>query len=160
MKTAFERAFLRSGRHREILLADEIVGLRPREYCAGVSQLGGAKSLVFDMVMAGRTAGEIALRIGEDESLFYLGHIGYHVDPPYRGAHASLRACKLCLPVFVELGMRSLVITTDEDNVPSILTCERLGCKLESTVNVPLWCREEFGISSRKRRYVLEIESA
>ena len=74
------------------------------------------------------------LRVGEDESLFYLGHIGYHVDPPFRGHSAALHACRLCVPVFHELGMRTFVITTDEDNLPSILTCERLGCILESTV--------------------------
>ncbi len=53
--------------------------------------------------------------------------------------------------------MRSFVITTDEENHPSILTCERLGCMLESTVDVPLWCRQEFAISERKRRYVYRI---
>lgn len=159
MKTPFERAFLRSGRHGESLLADDAICLRPREYAAHVEELSGAKSLVFDIVMEEHTAGEIALRIGDDEALFYLGHIGYHVDPPYRGNHAALRACRLCLPVLAELGMRSFVVTTDEDNYPSILTCERLGCALESTVDVPLWCRQEFGISARKRRYVFEKES-
>ena len=43
------------------------------------------------------------------------------------------------------------MITTDEDNLPSILTCERLGCTLECSVDVPLWCRQEFSISERKR---------
>ena len=59
-----------------------------------------------------------------------------------------------------ELGMRSFVITTDEDNLPSIRTCERLGCTLECTVDVPLWCRQEFSISARKRRYVYEPADA
>ena len=118
---------------------------------------------MFDIVMGGsraETAGEIALRVGEDASLFYLGHIGYHVDPPFRGHGAALRACRLCVPVFSELGMRTFVITTDEDNLPSIRTCEKLGCILESTVNVPLWCRQEFSISARKRRYVYEPADA
>ena len=79
----------------------------------------------------------------------YLGHIGYHVDPPFRGHGAALRACRLCVSVLADLGMRTFVITTDEDNLPSILTCERLGCTLECSVDVPLWCRQEFSIISR-----------
>lgn len=157
MKTEFERAFIRAGRHGQTLLEDGLVALRPREYSGHVAQLGGAKSLIFDILMNcpfPGTAGEIALRVGEDESLFYLGHIGYHIDPPFRGRHAALHACRLCLPVFAQMGMRTFVITTDEDNLPSIRTCERLGCTLESTVDVPLWCRQEFSISARKRRYV------
>lgn len=141
------------------MLQDELISLVPREYGGHVTQLGGAKSLVFDIIMPGmspRPAGEIALRAGEDESLFYLGHIGYHVDPPFRGHSAALHACRLCIPVLAELGMRTFVITTDEDNLPSILTCERLGCVLESTVDVPLWCRQEFSISACKRRYVYD----
>lgn len=162
MKTAIEKAFLRDARRGCICLCDDRIGLRPRKYYGCVMQLGGAKELEFDIVdlETERKAGEIALRIGEDESLFYLGHIGYHVDPPFQGGHDALRACLLCLPVFWELNMRSLVITTDEDNIPSIRTCERLGCVLESTVDVPLWCREEFGISARKRRYIFERERA
>jgi len=115
--------------------------------------------MVFDVVdlVSGRIAGEIALRLGEGEGLFYLGHIGYHIDPPFRGKHNALRACRLCLSVFEEMGYRSFVITTDEDNYPSIRTCELLGCTLESTVDVPVWCIEEYSISHRKRRYVYEF---
>lgn len=159
MKTDFERAFIRAGRRGQRLLQDDLIALVPREYAGHVAQLGGAKSLVFDIVMPGLSpgpAGEIALRVGEDASLFYLGHIGYHVDPPFRGHGAALRACRLCVSVLAELGMRTFVITTDEDNLPSILTCERLGCTLECSVDVPLWCRQEFSISEHKRRYVYD----
>lgn len=45
MKTAFERSFIRSGRKRELLLKDELIGLRPREYYGGLSRLGGANRL-------------------------------------------------------------------------------------------------------------------
>ena len=81
MKTDFERAFIRAGRRGQRLLQDDLIALVPREYAGHVAQLGGAKSLVFDIVMPGLSpgpAGEIALRVGEDASLFYLGHIGYH----------------------------------------------------------------------------------
>lgn len=144
------------------MFQDDTVSLIPREYAHRLSRLDGACSMIFDIVdnAAGKVAGEIALRLGEGEGLYYLGHIGYHIDPPYRGKHESLLACRLCIPVFEQMGMRSFVITTDEDNFPSIATCERLGCVLESTVDVPAWCRAEYGISARKRRYVYEISKA
>lgn len=162
MKTSAEKAFLRAGRRREALFADEEFVLVPREYAHRVSQIDGACSMVFDIVdrNTSRTAGEIALRIGEGGSLFYLGHIGYHMDPPFQGRHGALRACRMVIPLLQEMGMRSFVITTDDDNIPSIRTCEKLGCVLESTVDVPNWCRVEFCLSHRKRRYVYEIPKA
>lgn len=162
MKTAVERAFIKAGRRREALYADDCFALVPREYAHRVSQIDGACSMIFDIVDrdTGRTAGEIALRIGEGASLYYLGHIGYHMDPPFQGRHGALRACRMIVPLMREMGMRSFVITTDEDNYPSIRTCELLGCVLESTVDVPNWCRAEFCISHRKRRYIYEIPKA
>jgi len=162
MKSAAEKAFIRAGRRREALYADEEFALVPREYAHRVNQIDGACSMIFDIVdvPTRRIAGEIALRLGEGESLYYLGHIGYHIDPPYRGRNGALRACHMVVPLIREMGMRSFVITTDEDNRPSIRTCEKLGCVLESTVDVPTWCRVEFAISHRKRRYIYEISQA
>ena len=162
MKTAVEKAFIKAGRRREALLCDELFALLPRSYTHRVNQIDGACSMIFDIIerASGKIAGEIALRIGEGESLFYLGHIGYHIDPPFRGNNGALRACRMCVPLLQAMGLQSFVITTDEDNLPSIRTCEKLGCVLESTVNVPAWCRVEFDISARKRRYIYEISKA
>ena len=162
MKTAAEKNFIRAGRRREALYWDDEFALVPREYAHRVSQIDGACSMIFDIVdiKTRRTAGEIALRVGEGESLFYLGHIGYHMDPPFQGRHGAYRACCMVAPLLREMGMRSVIITTDEDNIPSIRTCEKLGCILESTVDVPGWCQVEFSISHRKRRYIYEIPEA
>ena len=162
MKTAIEKEFIRQGRRGMPLYVDEEFALIPREYARRISRIDGACSMVFDIVdrHTARVAGEIALRIGEGESLFYLGHIGYHIDPPFRGRNGALRACLMVLPLLEEMGMRSFVITTDDDNHPSIRTCEKLGCVLESTVDVPGWCQAEFSISHRKRRYIYEISKA
>ena len=159
MRTAIEREFIRCGRKRLPMYSDEIIALIPREYAHRIARLDNACSMVFDIIdlEAGKVSGEIALRIGEGEGLFYLGHIGYHIDPPYRGKNEALLACRLVIPVFQAMGMHSLVITTDDDNFASIRTCEKLGCVLESTVDVPGWCRAEYGISARKRRYVYEF---
>lgn len=162
MKTAAEKAFIRAGRRREAMYHDEEFALVPREYAHCVAQIDGACSMIFDIVdlQTRRVAGEIALRVGEGEGLYYLGHIGYHMDPPFQGRNGALRACRMVVPLLREMGMKSFVITTDEDNFPSIRTCEKLGCVLESTVDVPGWARAEFDISHRKRRYIYEIPIA
>lgn len=94
------------------------------------------------------------MRIGEGDALYYLGHIGYHIDEPYRGHHYALKACRLTLPVFEAYRMNSFSITTDPDNWPSMKTCQALGCILESTVPVPLWCQKQYEISKIKNRYI------
>ena len=39
--------------------------------------------------------GRCALRIGYNDSLYYVGHIGYSVYEKYRGHHYAAKACKL-----------------------------------------------------------------
>lgn len=113
---------------------------------------------VYDYVIAPhgtrREAGRISLRLGESECVYYFGHIGYHVDPPYRGDHYAARACELLRPMIEQAGKASVVITTDPDNVPSRRTCERLGCAYESTVNVPYRIQRKWDISPVKCRYI------
>ncbi|NLO86208.1 MAG: GNAT family N-acetyltransferase [Clostridiales bacterium] len=158
MKKPIERQFIRCGQRNKWMLKDDLIALRPASYHRRVSIMN-AKSMIFEIIdiQSRNVAGEIALRIGESDSLFYLGHIGYHINPPYRGKHAAVHACLLCFPLLRELGMTSIVLTTDVDNIASMKTCEYLGCELESTVEVPYWCSAEYTISTRKLRYVLEI---
>ncbi|MEA5014459.1 MAG: GNAT family N-acetyltransferase [Candidatus Limiplasma sp.] len=136
---------------------DDRIALRLAHLERNLPQLGRVMSLHYDILdlHTGKRAGRLGVRLGESESLFYLGHVGYSVSPDFRGQGYAYRACTLCLPLFPRHGMRSLCITTDEDNLPSIRTCEKLGCRYESTVEVPPWCRRLFEISPRKRRYIL-----
>ncbi|MCX7938452.1 MAG: hypothetical protein N2545_03325, partial [Thermoflexales bacterium] len=54
-------------------------------------------------------AGEISLRIGSSPNLVvYYGHIGYHVEPPYRGRRFAARSCRLLLPLARAHGMDEL----------------------------------------------------
>lgn len=47
----------------------------------------------FDILVRGRKAGTISLRVGDDERLLrYAGHVGYAVDEPWRGQHLAERA--------------------------------------------------------------------
>ena len=105
-----------------------------------------------------REAGRIDIRLGESVPMYYFGHIGYHVDPPYRGHHFAARACRLILPFARMAGKRSLVITADPDNMPSRRTCELLGCELENIVPVPEQLQRDWQLSPMKCRYVWRFE--
>ena len=102
-----------------------------------------------------RKMGYISLRLGESPSLYYLGHIGYRVDPEYRGHHYALKACRCLIPLLRQQGLRSVVITADPDNLPSRRTCEEAGCVLESIVDVPEEYRVLCSGSRQKCRYIL-----
>ena len=106
-----------------------------------------------------QVAGEISIRLGDSPEQFYLGHVGYHVDPPFRGHHYAAQACRLCMPLLRCLGMRSAVITTDPTNLPSIKTCEILCCELESTVTVPRKITDKLELSTVKRRYLWRLDT-
>ena len=101
-----------------------------------------------------RKIGYISLRLGESPGLYYLGHIGYRIDEPFRGHGFASQACRLLTPVMRRENLLSVVITTDPDNWASRRTCEKIGCVLESVVPVP----EEFRImcsgSPAKCRYI------
>ena len=107
-----------------------------------------------------REAGRISLRLGESPCVYYFGHIGYHVDLPYRGRHYARRACALLRPVIEAAGKSSVVITTDPDNLPSRRTCEGLGCTLERVVQVPESIRGRWIISEVKCRYIWRMDAS
>lgn len=156
MKNEMVRKFISACRHDEPMLWDEEIALLPRVYFGYHKQIRCDHSLVFDIVERdqAKIAGEIALRIGDSPEQFYLGHIGYHIDPPYRGHAYAAKACRLCAPVLGYFAMRHVVITTDPDNAASIRTCVRLGCELESTVQVPRAVHEKLDISHVKCRFI------
>ena len=101
--------------------------------------------------------GYVSLRVGESPALYYLGHIGYRIDPPYRGHGYAARACEMIIPLIRELNLKSLCITADPDNTPSRKTCERIGCELESIARVPVTYLEVCAGSQYKCRYIWQI---
>lgn len=102
--------------------------------------------------------GQISYRNGDSRCVYYFGHIGYHIDPPWRGNHFAARACELIRNEILAGGKTTAVITCDPDNIPSIRTCERLGGLYEGTVDVPEDIRKRFDISNSKRRYIWNVD--
>lgn len=149
-------------RRRRPALTDGVVDLIPLSLYPPDEEMGFGE--VYDYIIAPhgvrREAGRISLRLGESECVYYFGHIGYHVDPPYRGRRFARRACQLLRPMIEAAGKSSVVITTDPDNLPSRRTCEGLGCELENIVPVPGRIRDRWEISAVKCRYVWRMTPA
>ena len=104
--------------------------------------------------------GQLSYRDGESRCVYYFGHIGYHIDPPYRGNHYAYRACRLIENEIRLSGKTSVVITCDPDNEPSRKTCIRLGCLFERITEVPEDVYTKFEISHTKCRYIWHLVSA
>lgn len=83
-------------------------------------------------------AGNINLRLGWDENLIrYAGHIGYGVDPAFRGRRFAARSVMLLMSLARRHGFSHLWITCDPDNAASRRTCDHAGAALIDIVDVP-----------------------
>ncbi len=100
---------------------------------------GWVPSYRFEMrSLKGREViGTIDVRIGDNENIYYGGHIGYRVHEPYRGHHYAERACRLIIRIARAHGLKQVVITCNPENTASRRTIERLGARLENIVDIP-----------------------
>lgn len=70
--------------------------------------------------------GRIVLRNGSDEALHYCGHVGYHIEPEYRGHGYASLALKELMKVAKARGKEKLIITCDKENIASQKTIEKM----------------------------------
>ena len=143
-------------------MSDGVIDLIPVHLFPPEEDMGFGETYDYLIAPCGvrREAGRISLRLGESPCVYYFGHIGYHVDPPWRGQHYARRACALLRPLMEAAGKTSVVITTDPDNIASRRTCEGLGCVLESIVRVPREISDRWEISEVKCRYVWRLDTS
>ncbi len=148
-------------RKRAAEFSDGVIDLIPLHLYPPDEEMGFGRNYDYMIVEHGqrKEAGRINLRLGESECMYYFGHIGYHVDPPFRGHGYARRACELLRPLILLHGKESVVITCDPDNWASRKTCIRLGCELEREVDVPKRIQTKWFISARKCRYIWRMNS-
>lgn len=114
----------------------------------------------FDMVTGdtNKVVGSISLRIHNGWFVRrVIGHIGYRVEPAYRGNRFAARACRLLLNLARRHRLNPLWITCNPDNLPSIRTIESLGGELTETVNVPRHTEVYRMGDKQKRLYRVEL---
>ncbi len=101
--------------------------------------------------------GTIDMRIGNNENIYYAGHIGYRVHEPYRGRHYAEKACRLIIRVARAHGMTEVVITCNPDNLASRKTIERLGARFEGIVDIPSSNELYYYGDRRKCRFIWTV---
>jgi len=86
----------------------------------------------------GTKMGSISLRVGDNENIRkYAGHIGFRVEPEFRGHRYASRSCILLLPLARRHGLNPIWITCNPDNIASRKTIEIVGGKFVEEVPVP-----------------------
>lgn len=137
------------------------IDLRLRERGGPDPGCGAEGSYTFDICPKGRRGylGYVSLRLGESPELYYLGHVGYRVEEENRGRGYAGKAVRQLVPFMRGLGFKTVVITTDTDNLPSRRTCQRLGCELERVAQVPQRYRPLCMMSMEKCRYILRVDA-
>jgi tagatose 1,6-diphosphate aldolase len=89
----------------------------------------------------GKQIGNIRLSIGSTRHIeMFAGHIGYGVLPEHRGHRYAARAVQMLLPLASGVGIDTLWITCDPENLASRRTLEIAGAKLVEIIDVPADC--------------------
>jgi len=105
-----------------------------------------------------RPVGYISLRIGYNDFLcLYAGHIGYRVEPEYRGHHYASRSVRLLLPFAKAHGISPLWITCNPDNTASRRSCEYAGGVFVEIVPLPRDCEMYLEGERFKCRYRFDL---
>jgi predicted acetyltransferase len=94
----------------------------------------------FEMrhIPSGKRMGSIDLRVGDAfDVVNYIGHLGYGVEPEFRGHHYAARSCRLLLSLARRHGLNPVWITCNPDNRASRRTCEVAGAELVEIVDLP-----------------------
>ncbi len=93
---------------------------------------GWVPAYAFEIVIreTHEPVGEINLRVGDIDTLFFAGNIGYTIDQAHRGHRYASKACRLLLPLARRHGLRRVLITCNPGNLASRRTAELLGAQL------------------------------
>ena len=102
--------------------------------------------------------GRINFRIGNTEDLIvYAGHLGFAVEPKFRGNRYAARSCQLLFPLAKKYQINPIWITCNPDNTASRRTCEIAGGKLIEIVDLPPENDQYQDGERRKCRYRFDI---
>lgn len=120
-------------------LKDEEIELLCVNKAPAIPEKKYVPSYFFNITKDGEIVGEINLRIGYTEALYYGGNIGYGINEPYRGNSYAAKACKLLIPLMQAHDMTTVTISNEKDNIASKRTCEKAGTTFLYVAELPEW---------------------
>lgn len=113
---------------------------------------------IFIIQVNNEEVGKIVLREGTIEQRYYDGHIGYSVEPQYRGHNYAYQAVIKLKKIAKRLGFEQLVITCSPDNIASKKTIRKLNAKYLETKTIPPEYQKDFKDDERvKEIYIIEL---
>lgn len=98
------------------------------------------KAHVFDILVPEmkRVVGRCEYRYETGRDLWYYGHVGYVVYPPYRGHGFAYKACKeMFAYLYKKEGLHEYIVTCNPDNIASKKTILRLNGEYLKTFDIP-----------------------
>lgn len=82
--------------------------------------------------------GTMILRVFPDPRIeSFVGHLGYEIEPDYRGRGFAAAGVRLLGPLAQHHGLETLWVMVSPDNLASCRTMERVGAEHADTVEVP-----------------------
>jgi predicted acetyltransferase len=104
--------------------------------------------------------GAIRLRIGDADSVRYIGHVGYSVDSAHQGRGYATLAIREIANRARRHDFQELWITIRPDNIASQRACLKAGARYVDTVAVPAG-HDLYERGDREmQRYRLKVRSA
>ncbi|MFP7696928.1 GNAT family N-acetyltransferase [Trueperella sp. LYQ143] len=116
------------------------------EYLQRLTQESRGENLPADRVRADfflaqvddQIVGRLSIRYAlTDYLLKYGGHVGYAVRPEYRRRGYATHLLAEAVSRLHTCGIERVLVTCDDDNIPSAKTIERCGGVLENIVRTP-----------------------
>jgi predicted acetyltransferase len=140
-------------------LTDGEIDLRIHEKIPANTEKGFVPAYSYNIFLHGGDGiiGYINIRIGNNENIYYGGHIGYFIKEEYRGHNYAAKACNLIKRVAKVHGMNEVFITCNPDNIPSRKTCEKIGAILTEIVDLPEYNDMYQAGERQKCRYKLTL---
>ena len=126
---------------REMNLSAYSLSLKCSEYYEGDIKKNHVPAYNFDIIEknSDMVCGEISLRLGFTEGLYYGGHIGYTVNEDYRNMGVATVACGIILELVRAHGFKKIIITNNHTNKASRRVCEKIGARLVRIAKLPQW---------------------
>lgn len=125
---------------KSLKLENEVVYLKHNRFYQDTYNGAQIKNYSYQIYLkkSNKLVGYCDLRDGDSDALYYLGNIGYNIFNHFQG-HGYAYYATLCLiDLAREIGMDTLNITCNTDNIASIKTIERSGFKEIASVAVPV----------------------
>lgn len=113
---------------------------------------------IYLMKVENKIVGRLTLREGTNEERYFDGHIGYTVEPEFRGHNYAYQAVLALKPIAQKMGFKELIITCSPDNIASKKTILKLKAIHLETVKIPLKYRKDFGAGETvKEIYLIKL---